>query len=197
MALTRPPLNLQPLGLLEAFGIKSGGEYPQDLLPALQPTIDLNRWYGETNAIDIRLTYSGGIVSSAPFNIYRFLGSAPISLNVDPVTSGITVPNTEVWQVLDYTVQWQFTAAASQSLAGPLIPCAIPTQGGAVFIRGIPFSYAGALTSDAARIVGGASVSQRETFLKPGDALGFALPGVTLSAALSVTGYMRFRPFRI
>lgn len=44
-----PPLTARPEGLLASLGIQSGGQYPQHLLPDLQPTYELGDWYREFN----------------------------------------------------------------------------------------------------------------------------------------------------
>ena len=49
--LNNPPLNVQPQGLLDQFDLKNGGRYPQTLGTVLQPVIDLNTHYRETNGI--------------------------------------------------------------------------------------------------------------------------------------------------
>ena len=50
MAISPPPLNIQPQGLLDWFQIKNGGQNPQYLSNQLQPTYDLVDWYFSTNA---------------------------------------------------------------------------------------------------------------------------------------------------
>lgn len=52
MALSPPPLNIQPQGLLDWFQIKNGGQNPQYLSNQLQPTFDLVQWYFATNAVE-------------------------------------------------------------------------------------------------------------------------------------------------
>ena len=51
-----PPLNVQPIGLLDFLDIKNGGRYPQYLENVLLPTWDLRDHYEVTNARAERAT---------------------------------------------------------------------------------------------------------------------------------------------
>lgn len=87
-------LNRQPVGLLEFFAIKNGGEYPQQLSTTLQPTLDLEELY-EATRIDafmspfqahvVGLTQWGptGAVSGAPA-VFHYRKAFAV-LNCSPV----------------------------------------------------------------------------------------------------------------
>jgi len=80
--LTQPVISRLPFGLLDFLGIKSGGRYPDQLLPTLQPTWDLQPFqtiWDERVAFDV----------STPL--------LPAVLNFVPNT--IVVPQTELWLV--------------------------------------------------------------------------------------------------
>ncbi len=55
-----PPLTSRPEGLLASLGIQSGGQYPQHLLPDLQPSYELGAWYREYNQIFARTAIGAG-----------------------------------------------------------------------------------------------------------------------------------------
>jgi hypothetical protein len=55
-SLPAPPIQVQPLGLLDFFQLKNGGEYPQTLGDVLSPTWDLRDHYLQTNAVISELT---------------------------------------------------------------------------------------------------------------------------------------------
>ncbi len=48
--INNPPLNVQPIGLLDFFQLKNGGQYPQTLGTVLAPTYDLRDHYLQVNA---------------------------------------------------------------------------------------------------------------------------------------------------
>lgn len=96
--LTQPVISRLPLGLLDFLGIKSGGRYPEQLLPTLQPTWDLQPFqtiWDERNTFDVSTALNPGTLNFVPVNI--------------------TVPQTELWLVHHFTGV-AFTDAAESFL---------------------------------------------------------------------------------
>lgn len=114
--LDSPPLNLQPRGLLDFFGIKNGQWGPRTLSSELVPVLDLWRHYVATNCIDLDsdnvvLTDSGAWLGSILSN--DWLQGAPA-----------VVPQDEIWYFDSLTILgalspgagstvWQLTARSS------------------------------------------------------------------------------------
>ena len=65
-----PPLNVQPQGLLDQYDLKNGGRYPQFLGTVLQPVIDLNEHYRQTNGL---IDKPAAIASAAGSQIYNVM----------------------------------------------------------------------------------------------------------------------------
>jgi hypothetical protein len=63
-----PVVNRLPLGLLSFLGIQNGGRYPDTLLPALAPVLDLGNHYVNTNRE--YLTGSSAIAALASTTIH-------------------------------------------------------------------------------------------------------------------------------
>jgi hypothetical protein len=78
-----PVVNRLPLGLLSFLGIQNGGRYPDQLLPALAPVLDLSGHYVNTNR--------------------EYLNSGPVGVAAFSATQFFTVP----------VGQWWFVALAS------------------------------------------------------------------------------------
>lgn len=72
-ALPPPPLNRQPLGLLDFLQIKNGGQYPQRLVTDLVPTWDLRDHYLQVNAVLLEQT---GIAIASGNNTYNVISAA-------------------------------------------------------------------------------------------------------------------------
>lgn len=195
MALPRPPLNLQPLGLLDHFAIKNGGEYPQDLVPTLQPTLDLGQWYAESNAVETNLTRATIIVNTAS-SLIPFTASTPLSLPLD-ATGSIAVPDTEVWFVTDFSCRWQWDAVAGGTIHGG-VSMAVIVQATTNIVRALPTLQNGALNSSASVVTGGTCAIVRPTYMLPRDRLGVYTGGIIAGGAvLSIVAELRFRRFRI
>lgn len=137
MALGRPPLNVQPQGLLGFLQTKTGGKYPQTLNEDfVQPTWDLARHYVETNAefaVDIVLNEVAG----------------------SQLYSTILVAQ-PYWQYINWWgVTWQGTNAGDSCVADLIIY--EPQQGRVLSIgtpRGSYFLNAGATAARAYDIIG-------------------------------------------
>ena len=95
------PLNKLPSGLLDFFGIKSFGQYPQLLDTKLQPAIDLWNHYVAANAEDYVLATAGltGGVNNGYIPVTGITGSGDAA-GAPYLVGGIwTVPNNELWYV--------------------------------------------------------------------------------------------------
>jgi hypothetical protein len=119
MSLTAPVINRQPVGLLDFFGLKNGGQYPQQLGTTLAPTIDLLRLYES----DVEEFISDGIARAA--------GGAIGDFDFGAVTNfpGI-VPQNELWHILEYSIQlavpanvtmWTFACTAQIQRISPTV----------------------------------------------------------------------------
>src|SRR5262245_13062003 len=89
-----PPLNLVPWALLDFFGIKNGGRFPQYLGDVLSPCLEMFDWYLQTKG---QLYSTVGTVVSAN-------AGASSKNDITSVTGGLTitngqldVPNNEWW----------------------------------------------------------------------------------------------------
>lgn len=119
------PLNKVPPGLLDFFGIKSGEWGPRELGQQLVPTLDLARWYLDPYALEVSV-----LVTANPF--LATLGGLALGLTstspVDLVVAGtISVPQTEVWLLLEADVWWALSGNAGNSgsfswSVGALVP---------------------------------------------------------------------------
>lgn len=157
---TKPqPLNRLPIGLLDLFGIKSMGRYPQLLNTDVQPTLDLLRWYTESQALHFSLVGTSWTVGTVPLptTTARLIWpgvTAPDSQGALPVSGGrVTVPNSEIWLVSQYSAAWEFDTAGQVAelglgylMEGSLAITHLPTKlaGATVGARG-----AGSVTVDA------------------------------------------------
>lgn len=102
---TPPPLNRQPNGLLDFFGIKNGGRYPQVLDERLQPVVDLLRHYTELAAQVF--VWSGTIAATQDASSTNIPTTLPTNLSV---SSQLEVPNNEVWYIAAAHIQWTMRA---------------------------------------------------------------------------------------
>lgn len=110
MSLTPPTINRQPVGLLDFFGLKNGGKYPQQLASTLAPTIDLLRLY----EADVEEFISDGVSVEA--------GTAIGNFNFGGATNrpGI-VPQNELWHVLEYSIVLPVPANVNMMMVAPTI----------------------------------------------------------------------------
>lgn len=77
--MSAPAVNRLPLGLLSFLGIQNGGKYPDQLLPALAPVLDLGGHYVNTNR--------------------EYVTSGPVAIAALNATQIFTVPNGQWWYV--------------------------------------------------------------------------------------------------
>lgn len=111
------PLNRIPVGLLDLFGIKSMGQYPQSLLNQLQPVIDLLPWYTQAQATNVQLSRAPLVGNAISGGRYTWTAS---TIAVLPATTGeIRVPDNEIWYVSQYSVQWSFDTAGQVASLRP------------------------------------------------------------------------------
>lgn len=96
--MSAPAVNRLPLGLLSFLGIQNGGKYPDQLLPALAPVLDLSGHYVNTNR-----EYTGGSAAVA----------ALASTNM------VTVPTGQWWYCCHASL-FTATLGAGQAYGGVL-----------------------------------------------------------------------------
>jgi len=83
-----PPLTTRPEGLLSMLGLQTNGSYPQHLAyDQLQPSLDLLNWYLESRA---EIQGANGVAFTAGL--------------VGDFQALFTVPQQEVWVLLNYTL---------------------------------------------------------------------------------------------
>lgn len=122
------PINVSLRGYLDFFGLKNGGMNPQQPAGFVQPTMELQRWYLESRAIETQWSlnlvadYSGFLQIST---------QAPIIL--PPGTNlRVDVPQNETWVLLPGTsTGWRGTVAGMSAdvgytYSGPLTNVWIP-----------------------------------------------------------------------
>src|SRR5688500_20346246 len=105
MAIAPPALNLQPFGLLSFLGIKNGGEYPQQLISTLQPTLDLWEHYVAANREEYTLAcdnQTGAIGSATNIQITTLSPKPPGEIIL--VDCQLLMPLTDLWYVLSCSI---------------------------------------------------------------------------------------------
>lgn len=91
-----PPIGRLPTGLLTLLSLQSGGRYPQYLLEALQPVIDVTNFYVE-NAATWVVGTNGGTMAGSGLSVIAF-----------------TVPATERWLITDVQVEVSLAAGITR-----------------------------------------------------------------------------------
>lgn len=168
------PLQVLPGGLLGLFQIKNAGKYPDTIGSAVQPTIDLTRWYMNYNAQEHAL----GQVALAD-NAVGFTGFSP---------NTITVPEREAWYVVNYSVHTDTMVAAEVSQFS--LAWRIPLVGTNRFhLLERTFSTSGPDTINALGV--------SDFFLPPGSELGLYVHQNDTAATITHTGYVRYVPLAI
>lgn len=161
------PLNRIPRGLLDFFGIKSGGRNPQVLTEQLLPTYELNDWYNEAAATEFQASLPL-IVANTNSGFSTF--------------TGLDVPPDQVWIVrAGSRVTWDFGVAAGMSIDGIMVSRNVTAARFTVW----PMDLFGFTTSDAAIVRSGGRVLKRDLFIHPGERPQFMNMG-TLAAAAGV-----------
>lgn len=180
-----PPLNIQPRGLLDFFGIKNGGRFPQQLTPDLIPVVDLLTWYGMTNSIAFE-SQLVTINASTPGTNHPITSTGP----VDWTTGGnLVVPNDEVWLLLECRSRWNLSAHSGSLTDWALT---IDTPNAAIFH--LPMTdYVGWKDSVAAFSRAGMRAMFQPHLILPGTIFYLTSFGTTIGAGGNVTAVADFR----
>lgn len=179
------PLNKIPEGLLDFFGIKSMGQYPQRLGDSVAPTMDLLRWYADQRATEVRWNFSNFVADFNAANV-QIQSTSPVNLS-DLVTAGaLQVPQGEVWLILEADIFWSFTTAGTcdanynsgeLNTVGPQ-PWSMPLQGFTTGVAGVTRS--------------GGRVLDHPFWVNSGHTIRAAVHGITFAAGVvSMTGRLR------
>lgn len=168
------PLNRIPGGLLDFFGIKSGGWGPRTFGQELNPNLDLLRFYTDPTALEI--SHSSSLAVSTNTGAIPIASTAPIDLT----TGGeLVVPNDEIWFLAEADINWQFDDASQ--IADFAIGCTV--QGGSPPTRLLPMgAIVGFTTGAAAPLRGGGRSLRQPYFALGGATLKIFQYGVTMTA---------------
>lgn len=103
-------INRLPTGMLDFYGLKNGGSYPQRVSPNVSPVIEYTLPYAYAKAT--ALFTSSQIAPGVGSTTIAITATGPVDLT----TGGqLLVPNDETWLLLEASVRWAFSAAAGQS----------------------------------------------------------------------------------
>lgn len=197
MAENFAPLNIQPSGLLDFFGIKNGGQYPQRLAVDLQPVLELLRWYIAANSLEVgSVSPAFQLLAPEGTNTHHIAATQPFNLSGLVTPGQLVVPQNEFWWIDRWSVNWSINASATpQSIR--VTPVTTPA-GGAPSIR-VPCTFGGYTEGDVngnEHYSGHASMIE-PIILRPGTTLAllnegaFATPdGINVNTQLRVA---RFR----
>jgi hypothetical protein len=192
-----PPLNIQPQGLLDFFGIKNGGDYPQTLSNWLQPQLEMLRWYVASNCVDIgSVSPAFQLLASEGTTSHQITATQPLNLSGLVTAGQLMVPQNEFWFLDYWSVNWSINASATPQ-AIRVVPVVTPS-GGAPSIR-IPCSFGGYTEGvSTAGIHYAGHASMLEPFLaRPGSTLALLNEGAIASAdGINVNMQMRLARMR-
>jgi hypothetical protein len=166
------PLNIQPRGLLDFFGVKQGGWGPRIITPTLQPQLDLWRHYVGANGDDVE----GSTAAFAGVqNVFRqFL---PITWLLPSFTLGVLpnpIPQTELW----YLDVWSFDATVTVGAGSRIVAVQLAVRfNNSTQLLQLPTTTSGPLTIDATAEGAIYGSLLYPVFLKPGSELGILLAG--------------------
>lgn len=191
-AFQQAPLNIHPQGLLDFFGVKTGGRYPQRLADTLQPTIDLRDWYLESNALEYALI---GPTWTTPQSGPVLVGWSSTS----PVGQLTVVPNGEWWYVMQYSIQYQFDLLGTGEALTPL-PCYRAAGGSTSAYSVMPYCNdvaVIALSTTYQRVI--ANAISRPVLVPPGATIGFVQMGATAAggSGIATIGHLRYARARL
>lgn len=184
MELPRPKLGNLPLGLLDFFGVKSMGSYPDDLGNVIQPTLDVLKWMAMNTCTEL-LTDP----VRAGFNTVG-LASFTTGTDINRVPAG------EVWLVEHYCVR--ASLAADQLLQ---LQAMIGYITNGVSVAG--FGVGEPITVDARVSAAAAGIRARADttpfILGPEGGLRFAVHQAIYGASgsISIAADVKFRRFRL
>lgn len=115
-----PTINRTLRGFLDFFGIKNGGNNPDQVLSAIAPVMDMFQWYAYANATYHSLTRTLVASESAQsFSLVNVVPSLPSASAVQ-----LQVPQTETWLILPGTS----VLATLNNVAGQAIEVDLITQ---------------------------------------------------------------------
>ena len=183
------PLNRQPRGLLDFFGIQSFGQNPLNLDSRIQPVIDMRDWYAMTNAPFATqvpaITLGAG---SGNGGTLRFPATTPV--NFGDGTRAI-VPQDEVWYLYEFVVKAVYAVGAD---LGEFWPALTDFANGQT--RPQPSTTSTLMSGTAAFArVGWASMS-RPCFVPPGTEFAAYTSGYTSAGAMQVEAHLKFLRLR-
>lgn len=183
------PLNLLPKGLLDLFGIKSFGQYPQRLLQDIVPTTDLLDWYERTNASWV-VTNSATFLADTGTNTRSITSTVPVDLVAG--AGDLIVPANEYWLLFEVTTQLGYPNDAAAG-GEAWLAYSVPQTG--LFMP--PTALMGPTTGVAAI----ARLSKRawltHAFAPPGSTILHQHSGITVGAGVvSLTSQFRLLRLR-
>jgi hypothetical protein len=157
-----------PIGLLGFFGIKNGGQYPQSIIPAIQPTLEL------------------GPILAANYN--ENLAVSPIAalgfVTGNFISSGLpaVVPTSELWWVSSISMQ-TFTGVGD-AITGAAEIRNTQTGSASVWHRAVgpEFTQGASLTRTLP-----CALDTRGFWAQPGDTFGFWYSAVTNASGTAQT----------
>lgn len=180
------PLNEIPQGLLDFFGIKSMGQYPQRLDTNVMPTMDLLAWY-LASKVDIGMASTTAPLVANTGQTTFGISSAQWTTNpgsFDFAGAGVgttTVPDGQVWMLEHCSIRWTMSAAAGDiadfsviAIASSVAPAFITLTDGPVL--GYTNSAAGLARA------GARAMTRGPIFLLPASQLRVQCFGVTTAA---------------
>lgn len=184
-----PPINRVPLGFLDLLGLKNGGRNPASVVPGLQTNLDLTDFYLSAAAERFALQRATDLVNGDSGGL-NWSSTTPIDLVVG---GALTVPNNEVWLLLEYETAWTFPAAAGES--GSVAPAVSSSAIGAAYVP--PCALIGHTVSVAASVKLGRYCASRPCVAEPGSTLILFATGMVTATAIPVSGRLRMVRLRV
>jgi hypothetical protein len=174
------PINVELRGYLDFFGLKNGGQNPQQPAGFLQPTMELQRWYLESRSLEVQFSTATAV------NISGFIqmpSTVPTNLGNG---TGMFVPQNEIWVLLPgTTVFW--TMATNSAAQG--VDLTFATRGpGNLVTPMLPLGdRVGFTDSNAGIIRVGERVLKEPYWLEPGHELTIYSTGGIVGGPGNVT----------
>lgn len=162
--LPAPIINTLPRGLLSLFGIKNGGQAPQQLTTTLLPQVELLQWYFEAIAQFYVVARTPLLTanSNSSRNWTALGGGGGADLPIP-----VTVPQNELWAILHYSVSLAITGVAE---FGDVVPCIMFDAGIAMLY---PVAYQGQRQGIAGTTLGrSAAMLETPILVTSGSQLG-------------------------
>lgn len=175
-----PPINSPLRGYLDFFGIKNGGQNPKTAAPDLAPTMDMQRWYLESQSETFTFSENAYLAAGT-----HDPGAVPISATspTDLTTGGsLFVPDHEIWILLPGTrVYAGMSAHAGSEISGVGLVSVL--YAGSTEWEFVPFGpIVGYTTSAATHIRAQAALLDKPYWLPPGSQLNAWHYGATVGA---------------